>query len=90
MSFRLLYEKRFSDDLRKLQTQDKALVRKKLEWLKDNVIEAKHTRLKGQEFKGVYRLRITNWRVFYRLDFKQKTIYVLSIKDRKEAYKQKK
>lgn len=89
MSFRLLYERRFLQDLAKVPTSDRNKIRKRLEWFAGNVLEVRHIRLKGSEFKEVFKLRLANWRIFYRLDFTKDTIYVLGVEDRKEAYRKK-
>ncbi len=85
--FSLAYEKRLIRDLAKIPIDERKVIKRRLEWLADNVLEISHYRLRGAEFKGVYRLRISNWRVFYRIDFNIEKIIVLSVKDRKDAYK---
>lgn len=90
MSFRLVYEKRFVDDLQKIETKAKLRIKNKLEWLAESVHNSRHTLLKGEEFKDVFKLRIGNWRVFYKIDFKDEIIYIITIIDRKEAYKKRK
>ena len=87
MSFSLLYEKRFKRDLMKVPFDDRITLKQKLEWLADNVYNIRHFNLRGAEFKGIYRLRIANWRVFYRIDYESEKIIVLSVKDRKNAYR---
>ena len=42
-------------------------------------------KLKGME--NTYRIRIGDYRMLYRVDFEKKTIYILSILLRKQAYK---
>ncbi len=87
MSYRLVYERRFLDDLVKVSTSEQPTVKHRLEWLSENVLVIAHVPLKERRFRGVFRLRIGRWRVFYRLDHKMETIFILSIKDRKEAYR---
>ncbi|NQU05522.1 MAG: type II toxin-antitoxin system RelE/ParE family toxin [Calditrichaeota bacterium] len=87
MNYKLLYSRKFKSDLSKVQTKDKARVKNRLIWLAENVHTIKHTPLRAAELKGTYRLRISNWRIFYKFDHKISTIYILSIKDRKEAYR---
>ena len=87
MPFRLVYEKRFAGDLHSIEPKTKLRIKNKLEWLAENIHNSRHYMLKGDEFKNVFRLRIGNWRVFYRIDYSTETIYILSIMDRKEAYK---
>jgi len=85
--FKLVYEKRFINDLRNVDKKDKLRIKNKLEWLADNIYNTRHIMLKGDEFQDVFKLRIGNWRVFYKLDYNAAIIYVLTVMDRKEAYK---
>ncbi len=43
------------------------------------------SKLKGQEY--TYRARLSNYRIFYFVDFRNKEITILYIKSRKRAYK---
>ena len=43
-------------------------------------------KLKG-EFEGIYRYRIGNYRLFYMIDNDRVIVVILSLKQRKEAYK---
>ena len=43
-------------------------------------------KLKG-EFEGFYRYRIGNYRLFYLIDDKKIFVFVIDIKQRKDAYK---
>jgi len=87
MSFDLVYEKRFINDLKSIPSKDKIRIKSKLEWLADNADICQHTMLKGDEFKEVFKLRIGSWRVFYKIEFPREIIYILTVMDRKEAYR---
>ena len=87
MSYRLIYERRFLNDLVEIPASEKPTIKHRLEWLSENVLVIGHFPLKERRYRGVFRLRIGRWRIFYRLDHKKKTIFILSIKDRKEAYR---
>ena len=87
MPFKLVYEKRFINDLNSVENKDKSRIKTKLEWLAENIKRRKRTALKGEEFKNVFKLRVGNWRVFYKIDYHSETIFVLSVMDRKEAYR---
>ncbi len=87
MSFSLVYEKQFTRDLAKIPINERRMLKQRLEWLAVNVLEIRHYNLRGAELKGIYRFRIANWRVFYKIDFDGEKIIVLSVKDRKDAYK---
>jgi mRNA interferase RelE/StbE len=43
-------------------------------------------KLKG-EFKDIYRFRIGNYRLFYKIDDKELLIFVIDIEKRQDAYK---
>jgi addiction module RelE/StbE family toxin len=87
VSFSLIYEKRFIRDLVKISINDRRMLKRRLEWLAENALEIRHYNLRGAEFRGMYRFRIANWRVFYKINFDAEKIVVLSVKDRKDAYK---
>jgi mRNA interferase RelE/StbE len=43
-------------------------------------------KLKG-EFKDLYRFRIGDYRLFYKIDEEESIIFILNIENRKDAYK---
>ena len=43
-------------------------------------------KLKG-EYKDIYRFRIGNYRLFYKIDEKQSAIFIIDIEKRQDAYK---
>jgi mRNA interferase RelE/StbE len=43
-------------------------------------------KLKG-EYKEIYRFRIGNYRLFYKIDEKESIIFILNIENRHDAYK---
>ncbi|MBC8204788.1 type II toxin-antitoxin system RelE/ParE family toxin [bacterium] len=87
MNFSLIYEKRFIRDLVNIPVDERRMLKRRLEWLAENVYNIRHYNLRGMEFKEMYRFRIANWRIFYRIDFNSEKIIVLSLKDRKDAYR---
>ncbi len=87
MSYRLLYERRFIRDLMVVPPSERDGIRSRLEWLAENATTIGHTPLREPRFKGVFRLRIGRWRIFYQIDHKQERIIILCIIDRKEAYR---
>ncbi|KAB0581191.1 type II toxin-antitoxin system RelE family toxin [Campylobacter sputorum] len=44
-------------------------------------------RLKGDEYKDFYRLRLKSYRVFYKKEFDSLIILILRVDDRKDIYK---
>jgi mRNA-degrading endonuclease RelE of RelBE toxin-antitoxin system len=87
MKYRLLYAPDFAKDLDSIPANDRDGVRRRLEWLADNAEEIQHVTLKEPRFQGVCRLRFRVWRIFYRMNRENKTIYVFSVKHRKLCYK---
>ena len=87
MSFRLFYERKFIHDLKSFSEEDRKRIKNKLGWLAENAFLAKHIPLKGVHFEGVFKLRIGNKRAFYKIDFNNRIIYLLSVKFRKDAYR---
>ena len=59
----------------------------KITQVADNPIGYKHTALKGKGFKGMFKLRIGDYRVIYSLDYDQEEMTVWTVKHRKDVYK---
>jgi len=43
-------------------------------------------KLKG-DYKEIYRFRISDYRIFYKIDEKESIIFIINIENRKDAYK---
>ena len=54
--------------------------------LKSNPFFGKNIKKLKDEFKGVYRYRIGEYRLFYQFDEKQILIFIMDIMKRKDAY----
>ncbi|MCI5219427.1 MAG: type II toxin-antitoxin system RelE/ParE family toxin [Candidatus Electrothrix sp. LOE2] len=90
--FRVFETDEFLKKLKKILPQDAAFLRKKL----DGFV---YPQIKEQPFWGgnikklrgyspdTWRYRIGRFRVFYLIDQKEKIIYILTVENRKDAYK---
>ena len=55
--------------------------------LKNNPFFGSHIKKLKDEFKEVYRFRIGDYRLFYKIDEQKSLIFILNIENRKDAYK---
>ncbi len=69
----------------KIPKKQKEQIRREIELLQNNSRPFGVKKLKGQE--DFFRIRIGNYRVLYTINEKYKEIRILSILDRKEAYR---
>jgi mRNA interferase RelE/StbE len=58
----------------------------KLAWLADHAADVDHVPLRG-DLAGFYKLRVGDWRVIYEVDPARRTLVVLAVKHRREAYR---
>ncbi len=61
---------------------------KKLRWLAENFDQATHQPLTGT-LKGIFKLRVGDYRVLYTFDKKEQIVFVHFVKHRREVYKAK-
>lgn len=73
-------------DLAKLDRDIRKRIIAKLDWLGVNFDSTFPVNLRG-EFREFYKLRVGDWRVFYKVDSKNRTLLVCYIARRDEAYK---
>jgi len=81
------------------ETFSKKLNSKKFNHLQEKIIDDVYPMLKNNpffgtnikklkgEFKDVYRFRIGDYRLFYKLNEKESIIFILNIENRQDAYK---
>lgn len=91
-NFRIFETKEFADSIGKLDSKDIRIIQNKLS-------KSIYPQLKTEPFWGhnikklrdynptTWRYRIGNFRIFYIIDKKEKIVYLLTIKARKDAYK---
>lgn len=91
-NFRIFETKEFADCIGKLES-------KKLRFIQNKLVQYVYPQLKNEPYFGhnikklrgynppMWRYRIGKFRIFYIIDKKEKTIFLLTIEDRKDAYK---
>lgn len=91
-NFRIFETKEFADSIGKLDSKDIRIIQNKLS-------KSIYPQLKTEPFWGhnikklrdynptTWRYRIGNFRIFYIIDKKEKIVYLLTIKARKDTYK---
>ena len=84
--YKVEYRSEADEDLEKLDKSTRERVTKKVHWLAEYIENIKPEML-GGNYRGVYKLRIGNWRVIYGISHTQKTITVYTIGHRSEIYK---
>ncbi|MCC6299197.1 MAG: type II toxin-antitoxin system RelE/ParE family toxin [Anaerolineales bacterium] len=75
-----------SKQLAELNKTDAQQVLKKLRWLTENFEQATHQQLTGA-LKGIFKLRVGDYRALYTFDSKEEVITVHMVKHRREVYK---
>ncbi len=73
-------------DIAKLDRSVRRRVVEKLEWLSNHFEDTFPLNLRG-EFRDFYKLRVGDWRGFYRADWKKRVLIVVYIDRRDKAYK---
>ncbi len=82
--YSIVFKKSFAKDLSLLPKFLDTKIKQFLEQLKTNPYE-KCIKLKG--FKQIYRLRLGDYRLLYKIDDNEKLITLLAIAHRKDIYK---
>ena len=73
-------------DLRKIDKTIAQRILDKIKWLSENFEDVVPEILTG-DFKGMYKLRVGNWRVIYGVDKEKRIIRVFMVGHRKDIYK---
>lgn len=84
--YEVAYQPEADEDLEKLDKSTRERIIKKIHWLA-KYIENIRPEMPGGNYRGVYKLRIGNWRVIYGISHIQKMITVYTIGHRSEIYK---
>ena len=74
------------DDLSRLDTAIVRQVRNRLDSLAENAETMRHRMLSGR-LRGLFRLRIGDYRLLYTLDRENRTIVVQAVRHRSEVYR---
>lgn len=85
MPYELLIERNVEKDLKKLKISLFAKITTKIKELADNPHPQGSRKITGSQ--NDWRLRIGNYRVLYEIDNKTKTIKIMRVKHRREAYR---
>ena len=87
MKYKLLFLREAAEEFKKLDKAVQRIVKEKLEILAQNpeLLKNNIKPLKGK-YKGLYRLRVGNYRVIYRLDKEEITILFIRIGHRRDIY----
>ncbi len=75
-------------EIAKIEKIDRRRIIEKIEWLANNFNSIFPINLKGG-FRDFYKLRVGDWRVFYKADWSKNTIFICVIERRDKAYKNK-
>ena len=88
MGFEILYERKANAMLRRLPTNTRKRLVSKIEQLAHNpdALNQNVKKLQGRRYKEIYRLRVADWRIFYRIQRQQIQIVVIDICSRGDAY----
>ena len=86
MSYNVELRPEALEDLKAIDSVVVDRVLKKLDWLKENFEILTPKSLKG-DYKGLFKLRVGDYRVLYTCDKKQKLISVHLIGHRRDIYK---
>lgn len=75
-------------DLSRIGKSDRLRIIEKIEWLSKNFNSIFPINLRG-EFRDFYKLRVGDWRVFYKVDWRKNILFVFYIERRDKAYRTK-
>ena len=85
MSFLIEYDRQPEDFLRKLDLHLAKRVKEKVEeTLPSNLVPHNAVAIVGEH--GVFRIRVGNWRVLYRINYLQHKIIIIKIDKRERVY----
>lgn len=87
-SWDLRFEKAAEDDLASLDREIRRRIIDKLDWLVKNFNKIRPLPL-GEPWKGLFKLRVGDWRIVYEIKFSEKLIRIHYIDRRDKIYKRK-
>lgn len=83
--YRLLFAKKMRKEFRKLDPDTQSRIKPKLYDLKDDPRPSGVKKLTGHN--SLYRIRVGDYRVIYRINDEKITVYVLRVRHRSEVYR---
>ena len=86
MSYEVEFSRRAEDDLSRSDRQVEQRVRNRINEMAASARTWQHQALTGQ-YRGLFRLRVGNYRARYDLDHANRRITVLSVQHRSDAYR---
>jgi len=84
-SYRIIWKRSASHDLRKIDQQRIPQIISIIEQLADNPFPSQHRKLRSTE--NFYRIRVGDYRVIYQVDNKARDVIIYYIRHRREAYR---
>lgn len=85
--FEILLTDEVKADLRHLSHSVRDRLLDKLEWLGSNAALLVHQPLKGAQWVGIFKYRVGDYRLLYKLDVENQRLIVLKVGHRREIYK---
>ena len=73
-------------DILRLDPPVQSRVLDKLEWMAENVRLLRHQPLRGEEWQGLFKYRLGDYRIIYQLDWPQRQLTVLKVGHRRDVY----
>lgn len=86
--YRVIFEGKVDDDIKGIDTNVLAEIRGKIDWLALYAKEIRHQALKGNRYKGKYKLRVGDYRVLYSISHREDLIRIEEIAHRSKIYKE--
>ncbi|MFB6212315.1 MAG: type II toxin-antitoxin system RelE/ParE family toxin [Candidatus Magasanikbacteria bacterium] len=74
-----------NQDLESLDAEVESRIRDKIQWLCDNFGNITPSSL-GGKWRGFFKLRVGDWRVIYKINWKESALLVVTVGKRDEIY----
>ncbi len=73
-------------DIKHLDPGIQTRILDKLAWMGENVDLLRHQSLKGEEWKGCSKYRISDYRIIYQIDWSAERLLILKVGHRRDVY----
>ncbi len=83
--YRVIFDDKVDDDIGATVLAD---IRGKIDWIALDAKEIRHQALKGNRYKGKYKLRVSDFRVVYSISHREELIRIEEIAHRSKIYKE--